>query len=89
MSVFVKGMNMPRSCKQCEMFNLVKSINDFRCCANDEWHEADFDYQNERHPDCPLVEIHTPHGRLIDAEAYLYYGDLIDEPTIIEAEVGK
>lgn len=34
----------------------------------------------------PLAE---PHGRLIDADAYLYCGDLIDEPTIIEAEVNK
>lgn len=34
----------------------------------------------------PLVEIPTPHGRLIDADAYQYSGDLIDEPTIIEAE---
>jgi hypothetical protein len=23
----------------------------------------------ERHPDCPLIEIPTPHGRLIDADA--------------------
>lgn len=32
--------------------------------------------------------IPTPHGRLIDADAYQYSGDLIDEPTIIEAEQG-
>lgn len=34
----------------------------------------------------PLAE---PHGRLIDADAYQYSGDLIDEPTIIEAEVSE
>ena len=33
-----------------------------------------------------MVEIPTPHGRLIDADDYLYRGDLIDEPIIIEAE---
>jgi hypothetical protein len=64
-------MEMPKSCEQCKMFNLVKSINDFRCCANDEWHEADFDYHNKRHHDCPIVEIPTPHGRLIDADRLL------------------
>ena len=68
MSVLIKGMEMPKSCEQCKMFNLVKFINDFMCCANDEWHEADFDYHNKRHPDCPIVEAPTPHGRLIDAD---------------------
>ncbi len=34
----------------------------------------------------PLTELSTPHGRLIDADAYQYSGDLIDEPTIIGAE---
>lgn len=33
-----------------------------------------------------ITEIPTPHGRLIDADAYQYSGDLIDEPTIIEEE---
>lgn len=42
---------------------------------------------------CPLVEIKTPHGRLIDADDYFNkeYGDaraFIDNaPTVIEAEV--
>lgn len=36
-----------------------------------------------------IVHIPTPHGRLIDADAYQYSGDLIDEPTIIEAEVSE
>ena len=36
-----------------------------------------------------LKPLAKPHGRLIDADDYLYSGDLIDEPTIIEAEVSE
>ena len=48
---------------------------------------------------CPLVEIPTPHGRLIDADElanktfysatsapYITYKKFVDTPTIIEAE---
>ena len=27
------------------------------------------EHRRERHPDCPLVEVPTPHGRLIDADS--------------------
>ena len=102
--ILIKGMEMPKSCEQCKMFNLVKSINDFRCCANDEWHEADFDYHNKRHPDCPIVEVPTPHGRLIDADKLLeamgkavekdrhwvnFFAIVEESPTIIEAEASE
>ena len=86
MSVFVKGMNMPRSCWECNLhcfrdngFRDKEEVKrgpitiipeDFRCGGNNEWHETnEFDFLNERHPDCPITEIHTPHGRLIDADA--------------------
>lgn len=36
-----------------------------------------------------LKPLAKSHGRLIDADAYQYSGDLIDEPTIIEAEVSE
>jgi hypothetical protein len=49
-----------------------------------------------RHPNCPLIEIPTPHGRLIDSDD-IYIGrwdidsDLAEQiqnaPTILEAEV--
>lgn len=71
--ILIKGMEMPKSCEQCNMFNLIKDINVFRCGANNEYYEADFDYHNIRHPDCPIVEVPTPHGDLIDS------ADIIDE----------
>ena len=113
MSAFVKGMNMPRSCWECNLhcFRDNEKIKwgpitiipeDFRCGGNNGWHETnEFDFLNERHPDCPLVDVPTPHGRLIDADAYIdkheecgWLDDItVDEfnaitPTIIEAEVG-
>lgn len=52
-----------------------------------------------RHPDCPLVEIKAPHGRLIDENAVMrefaqrdnfsektLMDFLMEAPTIIEAE---
>ena len=52
-----------------------------------------------RHPDCPLIEIPTLHGRLIDADAllnkticnplwspYITKKMVLDAKTVIEAE---
>lgn len=48
-----------------------------------------------RHPDCPLVEVNAPHGRLIDADkarcTYMRSGagyniPIIEAETVIEAE---
>lgn len=70
MSVLIKGAEMPKSCITCtfksdSMFNrtmwcewLDDPLGDYTKC-DEKW----------RHPDCPLVEVPTPHGRLIDADA--------------------
>ena len=118
MSVFVKGMNMPRSCWECNLhcfrdngFRDKEKIKwgpitiipeDFRCGGNNEWHETnEFDFLNERHPDCPIAEIPTPHGRLIDADYlkkdriniggtdFVLLVDVDNAKTIIEAEVSE
>ena len=53
MSILIKGMEMPKNCTGCPI-----------CCG------LPYQYRDEkgRRPDCPLVEIPTPHGRLIDAD---------------------
>ena len=104
MSVLIKGMKIPDSCKQCDMFHLIEDVNVFRCGTNNKFYEADFDYYNIRHPDCPIVEVPTPHGRLIDADELLesfrealnedrcfvnFFALVDDSPTIIEAEVSE
>ena len=66
MSVLIKGMRMPTSC-----VNRISGgacINLLRCeaCINPKTHAP---YIGERPDNCPLVEVPTPHGRLIDADA--------------------
>lgn len=68
MSILVKGMNKPDSCAACPFE---------RNGWPDEWEMhckllgrqvGYFDKKNKVPKDCPLVEIPTPHGRLIDAD---------------------
>ena len=62
MSVLIKGMEMPKSCLIC-----VCDIPKGNC---DLWrNQTPEEHRRERHPDCPLIEVPTPHGRLIDADA--------------------
>ena len=60
MSVLIKGINPPKSCYTCDWYNKVQCpVNDGKCY-----------YRTTRHPNCPLTEIPTPHGRLIDADEF-------------------
>ena len=52
MSVLIKGMEMPMSCEVCRLR--------FNC--------AESIRLSKRPIDCPLVEVPTPHGKLIDRE---------------------
>ena len=68
--IYIHGMEMPKSCSRCVLF--------------DEGSNGDPDWCNVMHqvPEyetCPLVPI-TPHGRLIDADAFLA---LINDSTIL------
>lgn len=96
MGVYIKGMEMPHNCFLCKL----SFINGERlfCTAmkNEEVLRRKID------SNCPLVEVPTSHGRLIDADALKekmleYFGDstrLCQEiralfctaPTIIESE---
>ena len=98
MSILIKGMEMPKNCIYCELYEA-----DWYWCraAKKEYYET---IENKAHPDwCPLIEV-PPHGRLIDADAlimsdkpvsrmmmfggqFIYTQSEIDDaPTIIEAE---
>ena len=99
MSVLVKGMEMPSGCNMCQLRDLcydyyicrAKKLNDGRYLDVD-------DVTNRRHRYCPLIEIPTPHGRLIDADKLLKHKYGISQTartyiktadTIIEAEVSE
>ena len=65
MSLLNKGMDMPESCLKCPF------TYEGDCTAKEGLFEIYLldKTLTERHPDCPLVEVHTPHGRLIDVDA--------------------
>lgn len=74
MSYIVKSRDFPKSCNECDEPHLCC---DFYYCGvghqKDGRHlDVDEHYLNKtKHPECPLKEIPTPHGRLIDADAHI------------------
>ena len=61
MSVLIKGMEMPRSCNECPM-----SVGGY--CIMSPKPNGDALNRHETTLWCPLVEVPTPHGKLIDAD---------------------
>ena len=113
MSILIKGMDMPKDCGDCPFCIFTAdekkyigycntSDDDYYCKMLDRFMEYD-DVEDGvdifgKPDDCPLVEVPTPHGRLIDADASTskFNGvPIIDEhaklifkhcDTVIEAE---
>ena len=97
MSLLVKGLKMPDKCGCCKLFHAEYPMH---CTAIKEHRTASAPYGMSRPDWCPLVEIKTPHGRLIDADALMqtycrheFSSDMGDAmeildnyPTVIEAE---
>lgn len=96
MSVLIKGVEMPKTCSGCDL----ERFDEYEMT-----HECPLIYNGltnkvrifDRRSDCPLVEVKTPHGRLIDADALeyelgasdrdIYCSECLNEaPTVIEAE---
>ena len=87
MGVYIKGMEMPKSCSDCFV-----SAN--RCGLWVGFKEK----TKRRSPYCPLVEVSVPHGRLGDLDALKNYflekyvlfdrtlEDIDNAPTVLEAE---
>lgn len=84
-SVLIRGMEMPENCDKCRFQSELRLYCDampYNFCGNTD--------DIERPDWCPLIEITTPHGRLIDADKLLkdHMLKLTEEfaPTVIEAE---
>lgn len=96
MSILIKGTDMPQNCAECPC-----------SCSLDDWAEPSICRALREQPEvsdtgrlseCPLVELPTPHGDLIDRDAVLCLGNVllndtfihkwavIKVPAIIEAE---
>lgn len=105
MSVIIRGLSKPENCFSCPFFDVYSPSRS----SGDEEYQCDLfvslDYwqaAGKADKACPLVEIPTPHGRLIDADAlvksmrdfsYMWGERMNDEwvgeaPTIIESEDG-
>ena len=67
MSVLIKGMKMPKGCDDCEKL-FWSNFRQVYACWLTKTAIAVTDVTKERNKDCPLVEIPTPHGRLIDVD---------------------
>lgn len=96
MGVLIEGMDMPKNCASCPCGN---AQIDYCYAKNRCIVKLDNVYPyTEKRPDwCPLVEIPTPHGNLVDLDAMvdkfwdgdymeIHCRDLDDIPVIVEAE---
>lgn len=66
MSILIRGREFPENCFECPCV-----ILDDRVCQVSMMFEDISHYTNERPDWCPLVEVPTPHGDLIDRKGLL------------------
>ena len=64
MSIIIKGLDMPKNCYHCPAHNHWNT--GIKCVILNRLTE-------DRPSDCPLIEIPTPHGRLIDESKMEFY----------------
>ncbi len=68
MSVLIRNIKMPEDCYECLMchqrFDGYREETRLACSALEDWAEE----EEGRLDNCPLIEVPTPHGRLIDAD---------------------
>ena len=71
MSVLIKGMEMPTNCADCPLnYDQMACAVTWTRWWSDSMVIMNFDSDKERMPNCPLIEVPTPHGRLIDADKF-------------------
>ena len=92
---YIVPSERPRTCGVCP-FARLSQINYGKCwCALDSTNTRSYANSYEKLDNCPLIEIPTPHGELIDRDALK--NDMRDwnpsiiavvdaRPTVIEAE---
>ena len=93
MSVYIKGMEMPKSCFECKLLDYTDT---YKCRVRFESLAREHGINISRPDWCPLIPV-PDHGRLIDADALVhsYYHApsfhnlckaINDAPTIIPAD---
>lgn len=66
MGVYIRNMMMPNNCMECMRSGLRSAIG----CTEWKYLSAGL-FESRRANTCPLVEIETPHGDLIDRDDFL------------------
>ena len=85
MSVLIKGMEMPTNCADCPLnYDQMACAVTWTRWWSDSMVIMNFDSDKERMPNCPLIEVPTPHGRLIDADALI--ADLVKYQNMLDPE---
>lgn len=64
MSILIKGRQKPKNCLMCQFHGFGGYKNELIVCSLTGRSEV----QPSNVPNCPIVEVPTPHGRLIDAD---------------------
>ena len=97
--ILIKNMEMPETCADCN-FSTWNGFESVYCDVNAEFIPRK-EWKEKRQNWCLLNEIHTPHGRLIDADRLVRelknimseedprFAELmyiVGQPTVIEAE---
>lgn len=103
MSILIKGMDV-QNCKECPCcvdYGDPYCYTEYVCNALDLKNSEPCDIPDDREgrlPNCPLVNVPTPHGRLIDADNNIlpldWQGAIVqaalnEAPTVIEAEASE
>lgn len=98
MSVLIRGMDMPENCCQCEWHECYGGDYDWCHACHMTGTMPIENAETGRAEDCPIVEIPSKHGRLIDGDAvianrfknpisYNAFKNLIErQMTVIKAE---
>ena len=66
MSILIRDMEMPKNCAECKMWCICECLNDFEDFESICYAVEDGDLVRDKN--CPLIDIPTPHGRLIDKD---------------------
>lgn len=77
MGIYIKDMGMPKSCWGC---TLDKKVD----CAISLGEESSSNFKNIRHPNCPLIEVKEPHGKLVDSD--MLYASIAKDTYLLTNE---
>lgn len=68
MSIILKGIDLPKDCPLCPLAH-YNALKEFTGCEITRWYfDSETMATSTRPSFCPLIQIPTPHGRLIDID---------------------